>query len=164
MDKLEFHKMAKALMVEYLPTHKDWKIVYNMRKRGLGICNYNKKELGFSEYFVAVATKEDARNTITHEIAHANLQGGIGHSDMWKRRHIMFGGNGQRCSTVSNDMAHNVVTKPRYQLRCDNCGKKIPVYRKTKSSLRKACGDCCVKYNGGRYTDEYKLTLLQVRI
>jgi ribosomal protein S27E len=47
--------------------------------------------------------------------------------------------------------------KGNFTYVCPNCGKETPAFKKWRRE--KACGDCCNKYNFGRFTREYLLRL-----
>ena len=93
------------------------------------------------------------KNTILHEIAHAidcEKRGTSDHSWRWRRIALQIGCDGQRCSNAKVDS-----TKTKYKMVCGNCGKETPSHKKVRRTY--ACGDCCNKYNGGRFHEKYAL-------
>lgn len=50
---------------------KDWKVVISESKRNAGNCNYAKKQIEISKYFIQVSNREEIENVIMHEISHA---------------------------------------------------------------------------------------------
>ena len=80
----------------------DWTFGVNHRKTALGLCNYTKKKIFLSSYFLRTAkcNQTSIRNTILHEIAHA-LAGHKHHHDAyWKKIAIQIGCDGKVCSSM----------------------------------------------------------------
>lgn len=92
-------------------------------------------------------------NTILHEIAHAldyKKRGFSNHDSEWVRLAKSIGCSGKRCSSgsgVDKSMTHKWVVS------CSECG--LTHYRARKSKRAVACGSCCKKHNGGKYTSKY---------
>jgi ribosomal protein L37AE/L43A len=148
----------------FCPSKEGWKFAFNDRKRALGLCSYRKRTIYLSTFFIEQGSREMKMwvNTMVHEIAHAFSFEGFGergHGRLWKDMFISFGGNGERSSGDAQfeDLIENPISK--YTLVCDNCGRQSPSHRAKKRAS--ACGDCCKKYNGGRYSDKYKLRQIQ---
>jgi predicted SprT family Zn-dependent metalloprotease len=136
---------------------------FHNKKRAFGTCYYNKKVISLSlplcrENLDKIHT--NIRNTILHEIAHAfsfQLYGsdGRGHDYKWKHIAKQIGCDGERCFNGEE------VNRPqsKYSLVCDNCGYTSPKYKIIKKQY--ACSKCCNQYNGGRYSEKYKLRFVQ---
>lgn len=144
----------------FCPSKEGWKFAFNDRKRALGLCSYRKRTIYLSTFFIEKGSREMKMwiNTMVHEIAHAFSFEGFGergHGYLWRDMFISFGGDGNRCNgdTEYGDLIENPISK--YTLVCDNCDRQSPSHRAKKRTS--ACGDCCNKYNGGRYSDKYKL-------
>lgn len=142
------------------PHQEGWKFAFNDRKRALGLCSYRNRTIYLSTFFIEQGSREMKMwvNTMVHEIAHAFAKEGFGergHGWLWKDMFMSFGGDGNRCSGDAKfgDLMENPVSK--YTMICDNCGKQSPSHKIKR--VKSACGDCCNKYNGGKYTDKYLL-------
>jgi predicted SprT family Zn-dependent metalloprotease len=79
------------------------------------------------------------------------MKHGRGHGSNWKSIAKQIGCDGNRCydgETVN-------LPKAKYILTCDNCGYESPKHRKVTKQY--ACGKCCNKYNGGKFSKDYLL-------
>ncbi len=95
-----------------------WTFEWNLRcTRKAGCCIYDTKTIEITKAYALKATKEEYKNTILHEIAHALVGYKNGHNKIWKSKAISIGCNGERC--------HNVTfTEPKYTMTC-GCKDKI---------------------------------------
>jgi SprT-like family len=95
MDLME----ARALALELMKEHglEFWYFEFDNAKRRFGICRYNRRTIGLSRNLVLLSNKEQVKDTILHEIAHALVGPGYGHSWVWKRMALEIGCDGNRC-------------------------------------------------------------------
>ena len=114
-----------------------------------GLSNYKVVEL--STKLVEINDEDRVRLTILHEVAHA-LTEGHGHDAVWKTKLLEIGGDGKRCYSREDT---NTIERKRtlYQAYCQEHGNRGRTYRRKD----KACGICCNKYNGGRYSERFKI-------
>lgn len=141
-----------------------YRFEFDNAKRIFGRCFYNAKKITLSlPLCSANLDKVDSRiyDTILHEIAHAlsvhvyGLSIGKGHGSYWKGIASQIGCDGRRCfdsETVN-------IPKGKYSLICDNCGTETQKHRKV--TKRYACASCCNKYNGGKFSYEFILRLVE---
>jgi predicted SprT family Zn-dependent metalloprotease len=133
-----------------------WRVTTNKRKTAFGVCSYTKREIQLSAYLIPECTEEGITDTILHEIAHA-LTPGHHHDNVWKRKCIELGGNGERVGSdlkYKKDSADVYEKLAKYTLTCPVCGEKIYMNRRpTRSS---SCGK-----HGKGYNSMYKLTITQ---
>ena len=97
-----------------------------------------------SKGFVLNNEENEIKNIILHEIAHALVGIGEGHSRKWKNTAIDIGCNGKR----TNDTA--VMPKGKFIYKCKNCGHKIYTHRRLRlvySCLmcKAECPDKCLR-------------------
>ena len=59
--------------------------VYNRGKRTLGMCDFTRKRIELSRYFVAHNDEAAVRDPLLHEIAHALAGEKAGHGPKWRR-------------------------------------------------------------------------------
>jgi hypothetical protein len=141
-----------------------YRFEFDNAKKIFGRCYYGKKKISLSlPLCSANLDKVDSRiyNTILHEIAHAlsvhvyGLSIGKGHGSYWKSIASQIGCDAKRCfdsETVN-------MPKGKYSLICDNCGTETQKHRKVTS--RYACAKCCTKHNGGKFSYEFILRLVE---
>lgn len=58
-----------------------WKMKYDNRRSSLAVTIHDKKIISFSKYFIFVANKSQLEGVTLHEITHALLGPGYGHSN-----------------------------------------------------------------------------------
>lgn len=106
--------LALDLLHEYGLAQQGWTFQWDSAKRRAGACNYQTRTISGSRYILPMATDEEVRETLLHEIAHA-LTPGHSHGAVWRRKLIEIGGTGAR--------THRMETvKGRYDVMCENCG------------------------------------------
>lgn len=85
-------KKASALTHVLMHQHglsRGWTFRWQNKKRSLGTCSYNRKEIRLSRWYVELNDMGDVKDTILHEIAHALSyerygSRGVGHGRLWK--------------------------------------------------------------------------------
>jgi predicted SprT family Zn-dependent metalloprotease len=145
---------AKAIAESLMKQHglSGWSFRWDNAKKRMGLCDYRNKAISLSHPLVTLNEEDRIKNTILHEIAHALAGPEAGHGRSWKHKAIQIGCDGHRCFSES------VVRPPApYVLKCSNCGVETPRHKNTNK--RCACFSCCNKYNRGRFSSDYLLTL-----
>lgn len=138
-----------------------WRFEFNNTKRALGLCSSREKKIFLSEWLCRQNLQNSLQleDTIRHEIAHAIdyvQRGTSDHSRRWVSVALQVLCNGERCYTSEQIQ---VTVKTKYTLKCPKCEVERPSH-KAKKRLS-ACGACCKKYNGGRYSTEFILIQTQ---
>lgn len=88
-----------------------------------------------SSIFPPAMTDAQIMNTLTHEVAHALMGPGYGHSASWQARHRMLGGNGKPCSGIPQP-----VDTYKWSIQCGVDGHEIGrVNRRGKRLNRSLC-------------------------
>lgn len=134
----------------------EWKVKFNDRHCSFGLCSYDEKTIYLSRHLVVLNSVERVMNTILHEIAHALLGPGFGHSKEWKNLCIKIGGNGIRCYTEANTVTPKFLRK--YTYVCITCGRET--HKSYVLRQPRACGRCCEVHNFGNYSSKYNLKLV----
>ena len=113
----------------------DWGFGMNHTKRSLAICDYTKRTIFISSYFLRGenCNEKSMRNSILHEIAHALAGSKNGHNEEWKRIALSIGCDGHRCGSMDKP-------KGSYLMVCPNFCFKQEYYRKPKVE-----GKVCLK-------------------
>ena len=88
-----------------------WKISTNKRKTAVGLCDYRKKTIYVSVYFMETNGIDKLRNTIIHECSHAYTPGAK-HGRAWKNLFIRLGGTGDRLNKIVDKSS----AKPKYRV------------------------------------------------
>lgn len=78
-----------------------WSFSFNNNKRRVAVCKHGDQRIEISQVFTPHMTDAQILNSLTHEIAHALMGPGYGHSASWQARHIMLGGDGKRCAGLN---------------------------------------------------------------
>lgn len=131
MNKTQATDLARSLVSKHLLD--EWDFDWNNRKSALGVCNYRKKTIYLSEYFLGRVTDDEIKDTILHEIAHALtwvFYHKTGHGPVWKRICRQIGAKPQRCyhGEVKNEDS-------QYTVKCPKCSFSFARHRFNKSKL-----------------------------
>lgn len=154
MELSQANAIAINLMMRYLLTFQGWRFHFDSASSRFGRCNFTKKQITLSRRLVELNEEKEVRNTILHEIAHALVGVHHGHDATWRAWHIQIGGDGQRYYN-----ALNVVTpKARWKAFCESCNRTSP--RRRVPNRQMACGACCKKYNGGKFSTDFLFKFL----
>ncbi len=126
---------AELLTRQLMDKHglRDWSFSFRDAKTVAGSCNSTKRSIHLSRRFVRVASPEELKDTILHEIAHA-LTPGAHHGEEWKRVAKRIGCTARRCTSVTfseyeftiscackNAGRHRITEKFRRQLMEEHC-------------------------------------------
>ena len=90
-----------------------WKIKFDYAKRRAGLCDFRKKVISLSKYYISYADKEHIKDTILHEIAHALVGPRQGHNKIWKKTALSLGCSGTRCHQLN-------FIKAKWIISCKN--------------------------------------------
>lgn len=137
-----------------------WTISFNRRKRAFGVCNYSKRNISLSSVLIPFMTESAIKDTIIHEIAHA-LTRGHDHDNVWRRKCLELGGNGERVGDSSkfkggdNSRLEFHEKSAKYTLTCPTCGSKSYMNRMPKRS------QSCSKHGDRCYNEIHKMIVSQ---
>jgi hypothetical protein len=143
-----------------------WRFAFSNKKRALGTCDFGRKVIYVSQWFIENGSREMDMwvNTMVHEISHAinHILGGKNHDWQWQNIFITLGGNGNRTSGDNKfgDLIKNPVSK--YTTICPN-GHTSASHKVSRAVVdgRRACGRCCKEHNNGKFSSKY--TLRQIK-
>jgi predicted SprT family Zn-dependent metalloprotease len=122
----------------------DWTFEFDRAKRRAGQCDAVRKRITLSVFFAASRPIKDVLNIVLHEIAHALVGCEHGHDEVWHRKAVELGCDGERyvssefvmatvlkaCACMkSSKLAHRVTKKMRTEGVCRHCNSKISVLR-----------------------------------
>jgi predicted SprT family Zn-dependent metalloprotease len=137
---------AASLAAELMRQHglHDWGLVFNRRKKGLGLCvwpcekNGWKGRIELSAYYIERNPIQDIRDTILHEIAHALAGPMAGHGVSWMAKCRQIGAKPERCKN-GNDVS---MPLGKWQARCSGCGALHHRHRKPRLMMGWHCRIC----------------------
>lgn len=151
MTQWEAAQLINAELDKHGLREQGWSFEFNNRKRSNGLCNYRNKTIQLSRHFLN-REDEEVLNTIRHEIAHALAQGD-GHGYRWQRACLVTGARPERCASIPNELK----PKGKWLARCPSCDRTTYYYRKLRRA--RACGQCCLRFNGGRFSEQFALII-----
>lgn len=140
-NKDEVEQLIKELMLANCKYNYSWK--WDKRLSRWGSCNQRTKQLTFSEPLFLSNDIKQARHTILHEIAHANVGAGKGHGKVWQRECVRLG---IKASTYHPHDNALVTPGAKFIGKCP-AGHISYRMRKTSSMGKSSCGVCCSSYN-----------------
>lgn len=152
-------KLAQKLALDLLKSHglteKGWSFEFDNAVSRFGVCSYTKRRILISRKLTVLNTEEEVTNTILHEVAHALVGPGAGHSHKWRRVAQSIGCTGSRTHSAETPQAPWMGTCPS--------GHTITRHRLTDTAKnRVACAKCCNSKNNGRFSAEYKFNWMRV--
>lgn len=119
MEQTQALKIARDIMNAH-GLH-NWNLTTSRATTVLGDCNYHKRTIRLSCYFIAEATAEHVQQVALHEVAHA-LTPGHRHDRVWLAKARELGYTGGRCDTSGIDMLKHkypevdILTVDRYNI------------------------------------------------
>lgn len=130
---------ARILSDLYLEEHgllqQGWRTVIDSRpKRRLGQCRYSRKEIGLTKVYCLMNPENQIEQTILHEVAHALLGPGNGHSKRWKYTFVNIGGKWKYARSCNDANMPTVQKKVNWVGVCEICGKTFTRNRRPKRS------------------------------
>lgn len=150
MELVKAKELALQKMHEHGLINNGWYFEFDNAKQRFGCCHTSDKKITLSKYLTELNSETEILDTILHEIAHALTPNDISHGWYWQMKAIEIGCKPNRCY---DDNAIK-TPEPNFITICDNCGKETKRFRVRKNV---ACGECCNKYNGGKYSAKYIL-------
>lgn len=143
-------KLAYDLLKQENLLQQGWTCSFDDSITHLGVCDYRKRQIGLSRYFIALNSDEITLDTIKHEVAHA-LTPGAGHGAVWQREAVRLGGNPQ--ATCGDAIA----PEGYFQAVCLKCNASVKKHRLPQRFTSMVCGGCCKKFEQGNYSDKFLL-------
>lgn len=112
-----------------------WMLKQNHTKTSLGQCDYNKKTIYLSTYFMRGPSCKysKVRLALLHEVSHA-LTPGQNHNMIWKKQCLKLGGDGRVAATMD-------IPPRSWAMICLKCNWKKEYFRKPNLK-NKVCLKC----------------------
>jgi predicted SprT family Zn-dependent metalloprotease len=144
MKLTEAQELAVSLMDKHSLLDKGWYFEYDNAKRRFGCCYYYQRKITLSSVLCELNKEKDVRDVILHEIAHALVGPGHGHSDIWRSKAIEIGCSGFRCKSERTHEGY-VRTPSKYIATCNTCGTNT--FRNRLPKRQVSCGKCSNRFN-----------------
>lgn len=138
MDIGDARQMARELMDEHGLAQ--WTLVLDRAKQRAGVCRYTDRAIGLSRHLTLIHTREQVRDTVLHEIAHAHAGPHAGHGPHWQAAATAIGATPQRCiptdagripgswvGTCPSGHAIDRHRRPSRVLSCRQCHRSFTV-------------------------------------
>lgn len=140
IDKITEQKLQSCLMIgnELLIKNglNDWKLKINRKRSAIAQTAHDQKTIYYSKYFLMITDKSQLEGITLHEIAHALLGYGYGHSSKFIKL----------CKKISPTSlyARSSINIPirKYIATCPICGYSGSYNRNDKALY---CAKCCKK-------------------
>ncbi|MEM8487751.1 MAG: SprT-like domain-containing protein [Bacteroidota bacterium] len=151
----QIEKFANEALVRYELAEAGWTFRWDRARRRFGSCDYGRQQITLSIHLAKINTLAQCMDTVLHEVAHALAGQAAGHGPAWKEACRRVGAQPERCYTTAQ------VKQPpsKYIRYCPNCGHATPIFRRSRKLY--ACGKCCKKYNGGKFSSKFLLKTVE---
>jgi predicted SprT family Zn-dependent metalloprotease len=129
LTTIDISELARWALEEHGLASQGWRFGWDRAVRRAGACHYGDKRITLSSpIFQIEKNREDALDTILHEVAHALAGRGAGHGATWKMIALDIGAQPRRCHTLTTPQLSVVGTcacGPKYQrTRLPGSGRK----------------------------------------
>lgn len=162
MTQIEIQRACAALLREH--GLGSWTIGFDRSPSRLGSTSHRNSKITFSLRLLALVSREEAMDTVIHEVAHARVMPGrkpaskgklgrwIHHGPEWRKIFIEMGGSGR---TAISGLDR--VVGGKYRVTCKSCD--LLTYR---DRWRKGAEFSCPRCGPSRYSPKYKLIVTVV--
>ncbi len=134
MDFDDAANLAKSLIAEH--KLRRWVFVFNRGKRTLGLCDYSRRRIELSMYFVAHNDEVAVRDTVLHEVAHALAGEKAGHGPKWRAVCRRIGAAPKRLDHEA------VMPRGHWVATCPTCGESHTRFRRPPLGRHYFCRSC----------------------
>jgi predicted SprT family Zn-dependent metalloprotease len=131
-----------------IPAGTPWEFDFDRGRRRFGCCHFGKRKITLSRALVALNDEPAVRDTILHEIAHANAGPRAKHGPIWKAHARILGCRPEAC--YDSDTVKAPVSP--WMGWCPGCKKQFRRYRRPP-----ACSQSCGVCSPRKYNPEFQL-------
>jgi len=135
----EIYNEANKLL--FLYELNGWTFGINNRKKSFGVCKYATKQIEIARWWIEHGTREQVKDTLLHELAHALVGPGHGHGLVWKFAAQKLGAIPRAGSKIKPQLNDH-----KYEVICRSCGSIVKrMYRRPNTvkynrTWHKPCG------------------------
>lgn len=120
MDLQKADQFAWARLDQYGLQKLGWTFIFETRPfKRMGICDYRKKRIGITRWFVELNDEDVVYDVILHEIAHALAGSRAHHGDDWKIQCLRIGA--RPCARIEASSFNHLVQT--WVAVCSGCGQ-----------------------------------------
>jgi hypothetical protein len=135
--------------------HKCWTFRFDNAKRRFGRCQYTLGQISLSKPLTLLNNEAHVRDTILHEIAHANVGYDAAHGPKWRAEALRLGCDGNTCF----DSEKVVAPRSPWMGYCPGCKRKFRRYQRPPASPR-SCGRCAPRRYDPRFQLQWARTII----
>ena len=148
MDLNEARKLAEELIALHAPD--GWTFSWSQSKTSFGECLYWGRRIVLSHPLTRVNNLDHVKDTLLHEIAHANCPG-AGHGPKWRAE-------ARRLGAIPLAAKHGEMAPARYVLVCPRCQGAAGLFYR-RPTVRRSCKKC----GPPRFDPDFAMTPRQAR-
>ena len=150
------YDQATDITFELLAEHGlavEWAVGLNDSRSNSGTCNYTRRTIYLSRFFIDIESDESTLNTIRHEVAHALAGPRAGHGPRWRAIFLELGGDGQTVNYLSDEAKAEFDARAKWRGVCPVNSEHVVYRNRLTQSIRTAA---CAKH-GGKFSDDLVL-------
>jgi predicted SprT family Zn-dependent metalloprotease len=136
--------LAESLIEYHGLKNRGWIFDFDNAVGRCGVCKYRSRRIQLSKHYASLNNEKNVKDTILHEIAHALVGPGHGHSDIWRSKAIEIGCMGHRCKSERTHEGY-VSTPRKYIATCNRCNNNF--FRSRLPKRVTSCGNCSNSFN-----------------
>lgn len=147
------YNQASDILLDLMLEHglaPDWAIGFNNSRSTAGTCNFTRRTIYLSKFFLDIDSEESTLNTIRHEVAHALAGSRAGHGPKWRAIFLELGGNGQTVNYLSDEVRTEFEARAKWKGVCPVDPEHVVYRNRLTQSVRTSA---CAKH-GGKFSDD----------
>ncbi|NCD16831.1 MAG: sprT domain-containing protein [Actinobacteria bacterium] len=137
MELGEVRRLATGLMARHGVG--DWSLGWDNARTRAGMCRYNTRTISLSRPLMALYEREQVREVVLHEIAHALVDAKHNHDAVWRAKAREIGSTGARALPVDS---------PRPPAPwVGRCPRGHEFHRYRRPPARSSCSRCSSRFD-----------------
>ena len=140
MNLIEAEVLIQQEMTRHTMHFLGWRFEWDNAARRFGQCDFGMRVIRMSRVLTELNSREDVRDTILHEIAHALVGPQHDHDVFWQIQARKIGAKPIKCYG-----AEIVEPTPKYIGACVSCGKEVKRYKLTRRVKQECFHTACLK-------------------
>lgn len=133
----DLHELAEMALAEHGLRDEGWSFRWDRAVSRAGCCNYRSRTISLSlPIFTIEQNREEALDTILHEVAHALAGRAAGHGPRWREVAVAVGARPERC--------HSLATPEAPLIGVCGCGPRHQRVRRPPRGSRYVCRACSI--------------------
>lgn len=138
-DLREVQHLALELIAHHLSS--GWSFGFDTAKKRAGACNFTQRRITLSRHLAERHSLDDMRQTLLHEIAHAQVGPGAGHGIEWRAAARALGYVG--------GTTHTLATATEFARWVGECpgGHAVLRFRRPDTRRARSCARCSPRFD-----------------